>query len=93
MAELEFGTVVQSTCGRDRYRVFVVVGIDYSDSVRPVVIADGSLRKLAAGKHKNPSHLRFMARPTEEEISRLREDCTDEQILTICKKYDNFQKR
>ena len=39
MAELEFGTVVQSTCGRDRYRVFVVVDIDFRDSVRPVVIA------------------------------------------------------
>lgn len=93
MAELEFGTVVQSTCGRDRHRVFVVVGIDFHDAVRPVVIADGSLRKLAAGKHKNPSHLRFLAQPTEEEISRLREEFTDEQILTICKKYDNFQKR
>ncbi|MBQ7312990.1 MAG: hypothetical protein IJW81_05355 [Clostridia bacterium] len=88
MEELTFGTVVQSVCGRDRYRVFLVVEIDDSDPVRPVVIADGSLRKLAGRKHKNPAHLRFVARPTEEELSRLREAPDDEQILTICKKYD-----
>ena len=52
-AELSFGTVVQSVCGRDRYRVFLVVELDDRDAVRPVVIADGSLRKLAAGKHKS----------------------------------------
>lgn len=87
-AELSFGTVVQSVCGRDRYRVFLVVELDDRDTVRPVVIADGSLRKLAAGKHKNPSHLRFVARPAEEELRSLRENLNDEQILTICKKYD-----
>ncbi len=87
-AELSFGTVVQSVCGRDRYRVFLVVELDDRDPVRPVVIADGSLRKLAAGKHKNPSHLRFVARPTDEELRELRDDLNDERILTICNKYD-----
>ena len=91
MEELSFGTVVQSVCGRDRYRVFLVVEIDASDPVRPIVIADGSLRKLAGRKHKNPAHLKVIARPTEEELSRLREGLDDEQILTICKKYD-FEK-
>ncbi|MBO4932323.1 MAG: hypothetical protein J6I42_09090, partial [Clostridia bacterium] len=80
MEELTFGTVVQSVCGRDRYRVFLVVEIDDSDPVQPVVIADGSLRKLAGRKHKNPAHLRFVARPTEEELSRLREALDDGQI-------------
>lgn len=87
-----FGTVVQSVCGRDRYRVFLVVDMDDTDLVRPVVIADGSLRKLSGRKHKNPLHLRFVARPTEEELRLLRENLTDEQILTICKKYDKVQK-
>ena len=88
MEEFSFGTVVQSVCGRDRYRVFLVVEIDDSDPVRPVVIADGSLRKLAGRKHKNPSHLKLVARPTEEELSGLHEGLDDGQILTICKKYD-----
>ncbi len=88
MEELSFGTVVQSVCGRDRYRVFLVTELDDSDPVRPVVIADGSLRKLAGRKHKNPAHLRFVARPTEEELMKLKESLSDEQILTICKKYD-----
>ena len=40
------GDVVQSIKGRDRYRVFLVVAIDESDKVSPVVIADGRLHKL-----------------------------------------------
>lgn len=88
MEELAFGTVVQSVCGRDRYRVFLVVEVDDRDAVRPVVISDGSLRKLAGRKHKNPAHLRFIARPTEEELQSLRDGLDDEEILTICKKYD-----
>lgn len=91
MEELTFGTVVQSVCGRDRYRVFLIVEIDASDPVRPLVIADGSLRKLAGRKHKNPSHLKFVAQPTEEELCQLREGLDDGKILTICKKYD-FEK-
>ncbi len=89
-------TVVQSVQGRDRFRVFLVTEIDLADDVRPVVIADGNLRKLAAKKHKNPAHLRVVARPTEEEIAELSEastgGLTDEKILTICKKYDFFGK-
>lgn len=91
MEELSFGTVVQSVCGRDRYRVFLVVELDDGNPVRPVVIADGSLRKLAVRKHKNPAHLRFIARPTEEELQSLRDGLEDGKILTICKKYD-FEK-
>ena len=91
MEELTFGTVVQSICGRDRYRVFLIVETDFENAVRPAVIADGSLRKLADRKHKNPAHLKIVARPTEEELRQLRENLNDEQILTICKKYD-FEK-
>ena len=40
------GDVVQSIKGRDRYRVFLVVDMDESDKVSPVVIADGRLHKL-----------------------------------------------
>ena len=48
------GDVVQSIKGRDRYRVFLVVDMDESDKVSPVVIADGRLHKLDEKKHKNP---------------------------------------
>lgn len=84
--------VVQSMQGRDRYRVFLVTEIDLENDVRPVVIADGNLRKLAARKHKNPAHLRLVACPSEEEAAWLSNPSdgglTDEKILTICKKYD-----
>ena len=91
-AELSFGTVVRSLCGRDRYRVFLVVELDYRDTVRPVVIADGALRKLSMRKHKNPSHLQFVAQPTEEELRWLKNEINDSNVLTICKKYDDFRK-
>lgn len=55
------GDVVQSIKGRDRYRVFLVVDIDESDKVSPVVIADGRLHKLDEKKHKNPRHLRIIS--------------------------------
>lgn len=90
--ELTFGTVVRSVSGRDRYRVFLVVAIDTERSTCPIVVADGSLRKLESAKHKNPAHLRFVARPTDEELSALKSNMTDEQILTICKNYDLFEK-
>ncbi len=92
MISLDFGTVVQSTAGRDRHRVFLVIDIDYSDMVRPVIVANGQLRKFSGKKHKNPRHLKFIAKLTEEEICELSSDLSDEKILIICKKYDKIQK-
>ncbi len=90
--DFPIGTVVQSVCGRDRYRVFLVVAIDNEREVCPIVVADGSLRRLASAKHKNPAHLRFVAQATEEEVETFLEAPNDDKILTICKKYDLFEK-
>lgn len=95
MKNFEIGDVVRSTDGRDRKRVFIVTDIDDSPKycVAPVVIADGSLRKISARKHKNPAHLEYIASVTESEKEWLFSDLTDEKMLTICKIYDIGQER
>lgn len=52
------GAIVRSKCGRDRYRVFAVIGICEDGRV---LIADGDLHKLSSPKKKNLSHLTVLA--------------------------------
>ena len=52
------GKVVRSKCGRDRYRLFAVVGT--TDDGR-LLIADGDLHKTATPKKKNLSHVEILA--------------------------------
>lgn len=87
------GDVVQSTKGRDRYRVFLVVAIDESDKVSPVVIADGRLHKLDEKKHKNPRHLRIISEHDKINKTALLEPIEDVQVYEICEKRDIFRKK
>lgn len=87
------GDVVQSTKGRDRYRVFLVVAIDESDKVSPVVIADGRLHKLDEKKHKNPRHLRIISEHDKINKTALLEPIDDVQVYEICEKRDIFRKK
>ena len=87
------GDVVQSIKGRDRYRVFLVVDIDESDKVSPVVIADGRLHKLDEKKHKNPRHLRIISEHDKMNKTTLLEPINDVQVYEICEKRDIFRKK
>ena len=87
------GDVVQSTKGRDRYRVFLVVAIDESDKVSPVVIADGRLHKLDEKKHKNPRHLRIISEHDKINKTALLEPIDDVQVYEICENRDIFRKK
>ena len=86
------GDVVQSTQGRDRYRVFLVTEIDESDKVSPVVIADGRLHKLSEKKHKNPRHLRIITEHDKITEMSLPGPLDDVQVYEICEKRDIFRK-
>ena len=86
---LEVGTVVRSKTGRDRKRVFLVIGIDEKNVTSPVIIANGTLRKIEDSKHKNPSHLEFVGAIVESERNELFHDFTNSKIAEICSKYDN----
>ena len=52
------GKVVRTKCGRDRYRLYAVVGVTEDGRL---LIADGNLHKLAAPKKKNLRHVEILA--------------------------------
>jgi len=71
------GCVVRSKCGRDRKRIFLIVGVCPDGSGR-VLVADGVLHRRSAPKKKNLSHLAVLAAADEERTSVSRG--TDEEI-------------
>ena len=85
---LEVGTVVRSKTGRDRKRVFLVIGIDEKNVTSPVIIANGTLRKIEDAKHKNPAHLAYVGAIVESERKELLDDFTNSKIAEICSEYD-----
>ena len=62
------GSVVRSLCGRDRKRVFLIVGV-CSDGTDRVLVANGALHTLKKPKKKNLTHLAVLAAAGEEETS------------------------
>lgn len=60
------GAVVRSVCGRDRYRLFVIVEV--CDDGR-VMVADGRLHKLSCPKKKNLRHVKVLAAENDEVTS------------------------
>ena len=87
-AEIRVGDVVRSTDGRDRKRVFLVTEIDENNSTAPVVIANGSLRKIADRKHKNPGHLRVIGALDKSDIEKPVQSLSDGEIAEICQNHD-----
>lgn len=55
---MALGAIVRSVCGRDRYRLFVIVGVCNDGRV---LVADGRLHKLACPKKKNLRHIKVLA--------------------------------
>ena len=62
------GSVVRSKCGRDRKRIFLIVGVCDDGSGR-VLLADGELHPLSKPKKKNLSHLAVLAAAGAEDTS------------------------
>lgn len=82
------GQIVRSKCGRDRKRVFMVVEIDRDDRYAPVVIANGTLRKLEDRKHKNPAHLEVVGIIGKSDRAEYEKSPTNSKIAEICEIYD-----
>lgn len=57
------GAVVKSKSGRDRYRLYVIVGVTEDGRA---LIANGRLHTLEKPKKKNLRHLAVLARGTAE---------------------------
>ena len=73
MCESCVGCLAYSTCGRDRKRLFCVVGVCDEDFV---LLANGDLRKLDRPKRKRLKHLKFTGArieiPQDDETLRMR---------------------
>lgn len=91
-ASIGVGTVVRAVSGRDRKRVFIVTAIDKDDKNAPLVIANGTLRTLADGKHKNPMHIRAVGTLADSDIKELENHPTDSRIAELCKRFDENEK-
>ncbi len=89
----EIGDVVVSKQGRDRFRVFVVVGIDGKAPVPCAVIADGKLHKISDGKRKNFKHIAYPENMGKVNIKAEINMLDDVQIAEICEKYDVLRKK
>ena len=92
MQHLHFGHVVQSISGRDRLRVFIVIGIREIKSGYVALISNGVLHAAEDPKVKNPRHLKIIAELDENEKAELTASLTNEKIKKFCNKYDNFPK-
>ena len=84
------GVIVRSVQGRDRWRVFAVVGIDLSNDTAPLIVSDGRLHPLEQQKHKNPAHLRLLGVPVETDRKVLLDSPTNSEIAEICGKYEKL---
>ncbi len=85
--EPEPGQIVRSRVGRDRFRVFLVIGIDRTNRVAPVVIADGELRRLEDRKHKNPAHLDLLGKVGKNSEDGEAATLSNSQIAEICRNF------
>jgi len=83
MREL-FGTVVKSVAGRDKKRVFIVIG----EKDGRLLVTNGSLRTVNSPKLKNLRHVKPVGHLTEAECERLRLSLTDDVAAEILKSYD-----
>lgn len=79
------GSVVRSTAGRDRHRIFMVTGA-CDDGSLCVMIADGALHTLSKPKKKNLRHLAVLAAADEEKTSNLSSDSSLKSYLEAFEK-------
>ncbi|MGB9779954.1 RNA-binding protein [Caldanaerobacter sp.] len=86
MDDLELGQIVRSKAGRDKGRVFVVVG---KVDEQHVLIADGDLRKIEKPKKKKYKHLQKYNEIINEVREKLKkgETLTNEEIRKLLEPY------
>lgn len=81
---MPMGRVVRTKSGRDRYRLFAVVGITEDGRL---LLADGKLRKTATPKKKNLRHVEILAVSMTEGTSLL--NLADEELYETLGKIES----
>ena len=75
------GAVVQSKAGRDRYRLYIIVGVTEDGRA---LIANGKLHTLAKPKKKNLRHLTVLAKGGETRFP-----AADDAIYAYLQDFEN----
>ena len=84
------GTVVKSCAGRDRKRVFIVIGTEESRGDVRLVVTDGSLHPVSKPKLKNLRHVRVIGSLTDAEMEELK-SLDDKKVERILVRYDEYR--
>lgn len=86
MENNSIGQIVKSKAGRDKGRIFIIVGI--ADD-KHVLIADGDLRKIEKPKKKKVIHLQYYNSVSENIKTKIlkKEMVTDAEIIDTLKQY------
>ncbi len=82
------GVVVQSIAGRDRKRVFIVVGTEDIRGERRLLLVNGDLHRAESPKSKNVRHVKQVGVLTEEELIQL-DDADNLKLREIVGRYDS----
>lgn len=81
------GTVVKSLVGRDKKRVFIVIGgTEVKGEVR-LLLVNGSLRPTEKPKQKNLIHVKPIGRLDENDLKAL-ENADNNEVMAIVDKFD-----
>lgn len=83
------GTVVKSLVGRDRKRVFIVVGGTESKGEMRLLLVNGALRPAEKPKMKNPLHVKPLGRLDLSDLEAL-ENADNSKIVAIVEKFDEY---
>lgn len=81
------GAVVKTLVGRDRKRVFIVVGGVETGGEMRLLLVNGALRPAEKPKLKNPVHVKLLGRLDECELEALA-DADNSKIVAMIEKFD-----
>ena len=80
------GQIVTSCAGRDKHRLFAIVGADENDGT--VYVADGRLRCIDVPKKKKLKHLKFTGDVSEEARTLIKSgELTNKRLYSILNEY------
>ncbi|MEG6616917.1 KOW domain-containing RNA-binding protein [Peptococcaceae bacterium 1198_IL3148] len=85
--DLQVGQLVCSTLGRDKGKVYLVIGLT---DVNRVLVADGKVRRIENPKKKNIKHLQRIAATSEEIVNKIsNQQISDSDIVKLIAGYLN----
>lgn len=83
------GSIVRSKCGRDRKRVFMIVGV-CDDAKGRVLLCDGELHPMSKPKKKSLSHIAVLA-AADAKTTSFPEGCNDAELKSYLRNFEEMR--